>query len=1205
MKPVNLKIKGLNSFVEQQTIEFSKLTEKGLFGIFGPTASGKSTILDGITIALYGKVSRDTKEFVNTETNVVEISFDFEIGLGKTRKMYRAERSIKRLKTGNFKTAYARLIEINKQNPDENNVIAEGPKDVEENIINIIGLKVEDFTRSVVLPQGKFNEFLKLTGKERRNMLERIFALEKYGTKLYEKIRVVRNENIKTLNELEGEMKGYENVGEEAQKGIKETLDTLKEEEKQLKNQKKSLDKEYEKQKSMWELQQEKNQYIKSGDLLKLQEEEFKDKKEKFTKGSLALNVKPFIDNVDETKRSLDINKIELIKLNSDFLLINEKLKITKTSYDEAWSSKNNKLPILIEREVSLKQATNIEEKITYLADEKDILLRKHTELKSSINEKNLNYAKLNASKANKEKQLLETEEKLSQIEILPEYREKLYNAYNSELDVLAVAKNVDELKNKGENLKKAIQSTILKHKESIILKESEEKKLVILQEKSVEIANNFPGDNNLLLDKQEIYGTLRDTLEKAVENHKIKGELQEKYKSTSSEKAKISLNIKNISENIEIRKAQVETLEDEIKSIEQGEMASVLATNLQEGNLCPVCGSEHHPHIAELIEDTNLLAKRSLKQSAQLYLENLSKDFQKEQIKLAEILRDEEYINNQIVLVSVKLNNMNIREMMEEKDKQESLLSQFKEKINVYNKQKTELDSMFIKARDEKNAVDIQEVKLGEGLRMENEALRSIEQELLIVLEKLNSRQEKFNRLNKELINEEGLFKQKQSDIITTVSIKEKIQRIKAIDNEVIKLTANMKKIRAELVVLEKGKDDVDKSLRNLTNSKTEIETSGKEKKAEIDRLTKQIVELCGFTPSIATDLLEAITPKTEIEKVINDIKDINLKESNLKDILEKENTLRQNVLTRKISEENKNEMLLKMLTEGQERLNVSLKENIFENSTIACLYLIPRQTLILLEKEIKQYEQALSSILDNLQRLEKMLQGKEIDVVLFEELKEKREIVGTFLEEKTKEIGAQFRTLEEMERKIGEVKALLIKRGEVEHKLGLLREIDTLIQGNKFVEYVAMKQLKYISMEASTRLKDITRGRYALELDADGAFVMRDDFNGGTRRETNTLSGGETFLTSLCLALALSSQIQLKGSAPLEFFFLDEGFGTLDTDLLDVVMNSLEKLHSSTLSVGIISHVEELRNRVPIKLIVSPAEQGQGGSKVKLEYT
>ena len=259
----------------------------------------------------------------------------------------------------------------------------------------------------------------------------------------------------------------------------------------------------------------------------------------------------------------------------------------------------------------------------------------------------------------------------------------------------------------------------------------------------------------------------------------------------------------------------------------------------------------------------------------------------------------------------------------------------------------------------------------------------------------------------------------------------------------------------------------------------------------------------------------------------------------------------------------------------------------------------------MALLDSEIKQYQELLRRITDNLQRVEKLLMGKVIEPGFWEGLNVRREIFQNLLEEKNKVVGAEIRALEEMERKLKEVAALIIKRSEVEHLLGLLRELDALIQGNKFVEYVAMKQLKYISMEASKRLKEITRGRYALELDSDGAFVMRDDFNGGTRRETNTLSGGETFLTSLCLALALSSQIQLKGSAPLEFFFLDEGFGTLDTDLLEIVMNSLEKLHSSTLSVGIISHVEEVKNRVPIKLIVTPAEQGQGGSKVKLEYT
>ncbi|MCB2293991.1 AAA family ATPase [Clostridium algoriphilum] len=1198
MKPVNLKIKGLNSFVEKQTIEFSKLTEKGLFGIFGPTASGKSTILDGITIALYGKVSRETKEFVNTETNVVEISFDFEIGLGKTRKMYRAERSIKRLKLGNFKTAYARLIEVNKENPDENKVLAEGPKDVEENIVNIIGLKVEDFTRSVVLPQGKFNEFLKLTGKDRRSMLERIFALEKYGTKLYEKIRTVRNKNLNTKTMLEGEMKGYENVGEEARTGLKETLVALKEEEKEIKLQKSALDKEYEEYKTIWELQQEKTQYVKKQVDLNKQADDIKNKKEKFTKGSLALNVKPYMDNVTSASKSLLINKDLLVKLICSFEAICKKLDITKISYEEALKIKNDKLPTLIEKEVSLKQATYIEEKINFLANEKDILLKKHKELTRLINEKNLNAALVNTNKGNIEEQLGVAEGKLNEIEILPEYREKLYNTYNSELEVTAAGKNEKQLKNKVEALKKAISSSDLLHREALILQKSKQNKLVLLEEKGEEIANYFPGDNNLLLEKQEAYRSLRDLLEKAVENHKIKDELTGKYNIIRIESEKIRLNLKNTEETIENKKVKIRAIEENIKNIEKGRMAGFLASSLEDEKLCPVCGSLHHPQIAELIEDVTLDEEKSLKQIEELNLEGLSGEFQKEQIKLAGLLRDEENLNNQLDLTLLKLKDINIEELQNAKKTSELSLSQFKEKLEVYNKLKIELDLSLVKLKDEKSKVDMDEVKLGEGLRKESEALLALQEELSTSEEKLKLLGEKYRLLNEELLQEEGSFKQKPNAEVL-MSIKEKIQQIKVIDNEVIKLTGTARKFRVELVNLEKQRVDIDKYLRDLGSSKTEIETSGKEKRAEIDRLTLQIVELCGFTPTAQQ------TPIIEVEKVRNEIKNITNKEASLKDIYERESIEKQSVQTQKTSEEDKKEMLLKMLSEGQEKLEESLKENYFETSEEVVIYLIKRPALMLLEKEIKQYEEVKRGILDNLLRVEKLLNGKEIDVALFEELKEKRAAIGVILEEKTGAIGAQIRALEEMEKKIKEIKTLLTKKKEVEHKLSLLRELDTLIQGNKFVEYVATKQLKYISMEASKRLKDITRGRYALELDADGAFIMRDDFNGGTRRETNTLSGGETFLTSLCLALALSSQIQLKGSAPLEFFFLDEGFGTLDTDLLDVVMNSLEKLHSSTLSVGIISHVEELRNRVPIKLIVTPAQQGQGGSKVKLEYT
>ena len=1199
MKPVNLKIKGLNSFVQQQTIEFSKLTEKGLFGIFGPTASGKSTILDGITIALYGKVSRDTKEFVNTETNVVEISFDFEIGLGKLRKMYRAERSIKRLKTGYFKTAYARLIEVNKENPDENNVLAEGPKDVEENIINIIGLKVEDFTRSVVLPQGKFNEFLKLTGKDRRNMLERIFALEKYGTKLYDKIKSVRNKNLNTKTMLEGEMKGYENVGEEARIEIKTVLDTLKEEEKKIKLQKSTLDKEYEEYKTIWELQQEKKQYVQKEVLLKLQEDEIKDKKEKFTKGSLALNVKPYMDNVNSASKSLLINKETLHKLNSVFEVICKKLNITKNSYDVAFKTKNDKLPSLIEKEVSLKQATYIEEKIINLAKEKDILLKKHKEITSLINEKSLNADLINTSKGKIEKELQVSEVKLSEIEILPEYREKLYNTRSSEIEVTTAEKNVEQLKSKAQALQKAVSNTNLLHNEALILKEKKQKKLALLEEKGAEIANNFPGDNNLLLKKQEEYSTSRDLLEKAVENNKIRVELEEKYSTVHGESSKVKIILKNSKENIENKKVLIKTIEANIKEIEISRMAGILSSDLEEGNLCPVCGSLHHPQIANLVQDVTFDDAKNSKQKEEDNLDDVFRNFQRDQIKFAGLLRDEENIINQLDLVTDKLKDVKIEELQEAKKTGELVVLQFKEKSEVYNKQKTELDLSLLKLRDEKSKADIDEGKLGEGLRKESETLIALQEELSISSAKLKLLQENYKLLNEELSKEEDSFKKKLSSNEKSMSIKEKISQIKVIDNEVIKLNVASRKFRTQLVDVEKQRVDNDKSLRDLGSSKTEIITSGKEKKSEIDRLTLQIVELCGFTPT------QKQTPIIEVEKVRNEIKDITYKEANLKEIYEKETIERQTVQTQKTSEEDKKDMLLKMFDEGKDKLEKSLKENYFETSEVVSLYLISRGDLALLEKDIKKYEEVKRSISDNLLRVEKLLNGKEIDVTIFEEIKEKRQAIGVVLEEKTGAIGAQFRALEEMERKIKEIKTLLTKKKEVEHKLSLIGELDTLIQGKKFVEYVATKQLKYISMEASKRLKDITRGRYALELDADGAFIMRDDFNGGTRRETNTLSGGETFLTSLCLALALSSQIQLKGSAPLEFFFLDEGFGTLDTDLLDVVMNSLEKLHSSTLSVGIISHVEELRNRVPIKLIVTPAEQGKGGSTVKLEYT
>ncbi len=155
-------------------------------------------------------------------------------------------------------------------------------------------------------------------------------------------------------------------------------------------------------------------------------------------------------------------------------------------------------------------------------------------------------------------------------------------------------------------------------------------------------------------------------------------------------------------------------------------------------------------------------------------------------------------------------------------------------------------------------------------------------------------------------------------------------------------------------------------------------------------------------------------------------------------------------------------------------------------------------------------------------------------------------------------------------------------------------------LIDKNKFMSFIASEYLQEVCVNASSLLLSLTGGRYYLRYDEE--FKAVDNLNGGVYRAVKTLSGGETFLVSLSLALSLSAAICEKSLRPIEFFFLDEGFGTLDEKLVDTVMDGLEKLKSNHFSIGVISHVEELKHRIENKIVVSGATESRG-STVKAE--
>lgn len=181
--------------------------------------------------------------------------------------------------------------------------------------------------------------------------------------------------------------------------------------------------------------------------------------------------------------------------------------------------------------------------------------------------------------------------------------------------------------------------------------------------------------------------------------------------------------------------------------------------------------------------------------------------------------------------------------------------------------------------------------------------------------------------------------------------------------------------------------------------------------------------------------------------------------------------------------------------------------------------------------------------------------------------------------------------------EESLAEKRLLEKDRAQAKRRAELYERLKKLFEANKFMDYAAEEYLQNVAGNSSGRLLSLTDGRYFLRYEGGSVgFCVGDNFNGGKTRGVYTLSGGETFLVSLSLALALSAEICARSLRPIEFFFLDEGFGTLDEKLVDTVMDSLERLKSENFAIGIISHVEELKHRINKKLTVEKATERHG---------
>ncbi len=225
MKPISLTLKGIYSYKEEQTINFKHLTESGLFGIFGEVGSGKSVILEAITYALYGETVRMNKQqnrsynMMNLLSNEFHIDFIFVHGSDGKEIEYRFTASAKRNK---------------KKFEDVKTIDRKAYKKIDEQWMPlesidgklILNLSYDNFKRTVIIPQNKFQEFLELSGTDKRSMMEEIFDLSKYN--LYKKIDYLDKINNEKINQINAKISQIGDVSNEVLENEERNLNEVK-----------------------------------------------------------------------------------------------------------------------------------------------------------------------------------------------------------------------------------------------------------------------------------------------------------------------------------------------------------------------------------------------------------------------------------------------------------------------------------------------------------------------------------------------------------------------------------------------------------------------------------------------------------------------------------------------------------------------------------------------------------------------------------------------------------------------------------------------------------------------------------------------------------------------------------------------------------------------------------------------------------------
>ena len=595
MRPVELVFKGINSYTEEARIDFKKLHKSGIFGIFGETGAGKTTILDAITIALYSRTDRlsTISEVTNPAVGNIFVKFKFEMN-GKLYEIYRE-----------YEKGTARSQVLYEYQNGKLTPIADKAREINEFIREkIIGLDFEDFTKVVILPQGKFSRFLDAGPAEKTRILAKIFGTEIFGDKLFNAVKNRRDIEkarvetlIKTLEELKdtSEDKIRDLLKERTK--IKKLISQLKEEKKNTEEKLRIL----EKLKLLLDEKKDLENKIAS---LTQRQNEIDRLKEQLETAEKLLPLSVVVKSMEDAKE----RESQLIR-NIDEL--DRKHRLLKPEYEAAkreWETfLSKKYPELQKKfHISLEKARTALTKQKSLEDHK----KRIRSLESSINA----YRKRIGEYKKVSEELQAVKEKIQRLRLLEKDEELL----NIESHILYLKNSIENLNKQLESLsekfkseKSALQKNISKTLGESGLPEHTENPVEVLKNKLKELGKTREQKEKLLREKEHL--NLATTLAQDLKDGEpcpVCGSIHHPHPS----KGKIEL-------------SEIENLRKEIRELEEKERLLIRYIEKLENLLesLKVTEEKNEKEIADLTEELKKLEDEAIKLSREFQCPDLA----------------------------------------------------------------------------------------------------------------------------------------------------------------------------------------------------------------------------------------------------------------------------------------------------------------------------------------------------------------------------------------------------------------------------------------------------------------------------------------------------------------------------------------------------------------------------------------------------